>query len=119
MPKNRALLDWLRIERASAVPLQQQIVEQLRTAIEDARLAPGTPLPSSRGLAGHLAIARGTAIAVYERLLGEGLLQSHDRSAIFVADRIEARQADDRTSDAVEAPEGAGEASEHLSLIHI
>jgi GntR family transcriptional regulator/MocR family aminotransferase len=108
MPKNRALLDWLQIDRGSAEPIQQQIVEQLRTAIRDARLTPGTPLPSSRHLATHLAIARGTAVAVYDRLLGEGLVHAHDRSAIFVADtadQIGRRNVDGRTAEELERDE--------------
>src|SRR5262249_13403851 len=85
MPKDRALLDWLRIDRNAAAPLQQQISRQIRNAILDGRLAPGTVLPSSRVLSADLLISRGTAIAVYDRLLGEGLLQGQERSAVFVA----------------------------------
>src|SRR6476469_5020817 len=88
MPRDRALLDWLRLDRGGIVPLQQQLGNQLRAGIEDGRLLPGTPLPSSRILAADLAIARGTVIAVYDRLLGDGLLQVRDRSAIFVSDAI-------------------------------
>lgn len=86
MPKNRALLDWINVERDTAVPLQAQISEQLRTAIRSGRLPPGTALPSSRALATHLTIARGTATAIYDRLAGEGLLDVRQRSAVFVAD---------------------------------
>jgi GntR family transcriptional regulator / MocR family aminotransferase len=85
MPKDRALLDWLRVDRDAATSLQQQISGQMRNAILDGRLAPGTVLPSSRVLAADLLISRGTAIAVYDRLLGEGLLQGQERSAILVA----------------------------------
>jgi len=85
MPKDRALLDWLRVDRHAATSLQQQISGQMRNAILDGRLAPGTVLPSSRVLAADLLISRGTAVAVYDRLLGEGLLQGQERSAILVA----------------------------------
>jgi GntR family transcriptional regulator / MocR family aminotransferase len=86
MPRDRALLDWLRIDRKEGAPIQQQIGDQLRAAIQDGRLPPGTLLPSSRNLAADLSIARGTALTVYDRLLGEGLLQVRERSAVFVAD---------------------------------
>jgi GntR family transcriptional regulator / MocR family aminotransferase len=96
MPKNRALLDWIKIERdGGSAPLQRQISEQLRTGIRTGRLPPGTPLPSSRSLATHLEIARGTATAIYDRLIGEGLLHVRERSAIFVSETIDADAAED------------------------
>jgi GntR family transcriptional regulator/MocR family aminotransferase len=93
MPKNRALLDWIKVERDAAAPLQRQVSEQLRRAIQTGRLPAGTPLPSSRALAAQLAIARGTATAIYDRLIGEGWLDVRQRSAIFVADGVAVRSA--------------------------
>ncbi len=88
MPKDRALLEWIDIDRNGAEPIQSQIDRQLRTAIQDGRLPPGCPLPSSRSLATDLGIARGTVIAAYDRLLGENLLQVRGRSATFVASQL-------------------------------
>lgn len=86
MPQDRALLDWLHVQRDGAIPLQEQIGGQLRKAIHDGRLPPGTLLPSSRTLAADLAVSRGTVTATYDRLLGEGVLQVRGRSATFVAE---------------------------------
>ncbi|MEU5691583.1 PLP-dependent aminotransferase family protein [Actinosynnema sp. NPDC020468] len=47
---------------------------ELRRAVRDGRLAPGTRLPSSRDLADQLGVARGTVTAAYEQLVGEGYL---------------------------------------------
>ena len=93
MPRNRALLDWIKVERNAATPLNIQISEQLREAIRTGRLPPGTALPSSRALAANLSIARGTATAIYDRLIGEGWLDVRERSAIVVADTLGVRSA--------------------------
>jgi GntR family transcriptional regulator/MocR family aminotransferase len=91
MPKDSALLEWLKADRGGAAPLHQQLDEQLGDAIRDGRLPSGTPLPSSRRLAAELAISRGTILAAYDRLLGEGLLEVRGRSATFVADALPGR----------------------------
>ncbi len=53
----------------SAGPLHRQIAAQLRRAVLERRLAPGTPLPSSRLLARELGCARGTVLAAFEELV--------------------------------------------------
>ncbi|MDQ0472133.1 MocR-like pyridoxine biosynthesis transcription factor PdxR [Labrys wisconsinensis] len=88
MRKERALLDWIAVARDGSTPLQEQVSSQLRAAILAGRLAPGTPLPSSRTLAADLMVARGTITAIYDRLIGEGLLDVRERSAILVADML-------------------------------
>ena len=92
MPKQRALLDWIKVERNASAPLQRQIADQLKAAIVSGRLPVGTRLPSTRSLARDMAIARGTATAVYERLIGEGLLSVRERSAVSVAEGVGERQ---------------------------
>jgi GntR family transcriptional regulator / MocR family aminotransferase len=59
----------------------------LREAVRDGRLAPGTPLPSSRALARDLQVSRGTVTQAYDQLVAEGYLASKPRSGIRVADR--------------------------------
>ena len=49
----------------------------LRDAIQSRRLAPGTRLPSTRGLAEDLGLSRGTVAAAYEQLCAEGYLEAH------------------------------------------
>lgn len=83
----RALVDLdlpVRLDRASAAPLQRQLADALRSAALDGRLAPGSRLPSTRGLAVQLRVARSTVIAVYEQLDGEGYLSCAHGSGTFV-----------------------------------
>jgi GntR family transcriptional regulator/MocR family aminotransferase len=49
-------------------------------------------------LARDLAIARGTATAVYDRLIGEGMLSVRERAAVFVAEGFEGGRGDHTTS---------------------
>ena len=52
--------------------LAHALHEQLRAAILDGRLLAGAALPSSRGLATTLGIARNTVVAAYDLLVAEG-----------------------------------------------
>jgi GntR family transcriptional regulator / MocR family aminotransferase len=56
----RGLTDWL--------------VNALRSAIDDSRLAPGSRLPATRSLATDLAVSRGVVVEAYRRLTDEGLV---------------------------------------------
>ncbi len=84
--RRRALLDWIHLDRAKAEPLQEQMSRQLRSAIVQGELPGGMALPSSRSLAKDLGVSRGTVTTVYDRLLGESLLEVRGRSATFVSD---------------------------------
>jgi GntR family transcriptional regulator/MocR family aminotransferase len=68
----------------------------LREAVRSDRLAPGTPLPSSRALATELGLARNTVADAYAQLIAEGWLAARHGAGTRVADRIEAdgRRAD-------------------------
>ena len=101
MPKDRALLGWLRADRRRGEPLQEQIGRQLRAAIFERRLPPGTALPSSRVLAKDMAVSRSTVTAVYDRLSGEGLLQARGRSATFIADGVAGQRDEAEAANAV------------------
>lgn len=59
--------------------------EALRRAVRDGRLAPGTPLPSSRALARDLGIARNTVAEAYGQLVAEGWLTARQGSGTRVA----------------------------------
>ncbi|QGU05321.1 MocR-like pyridoxine biosynthesis transcription factor PdxR [Corynebacterium comes] len=54
--------------------LPGQIVEDLRTRITAGTLRPGDPLPSTRVLARQRGISRGSVVAAYDQLSGEGYL---------------------------------------------
>jgi GntR family transcriptional regulator/MocR family aminotransferase len=77
--------DFFSVERSSQTPAYRQLYEQGREAILTGVLKPGTALPSTRGLAEELGVARGTVIAAYEMLVSEGYLTGAARSAIRVS----------------------------------
>jgi GntR family transcriptional regulator/MocR family aminotransferase len=68
----------------SGLSLQSQIRQKLVGGILSGAFPPGTRLPSSRRLADQLGVARNTVVLAYEQLLEEGLLESRERSGIFV-----------------------------------
>jgi GntR family transcriptional regulator/MocR family aminotransferase len=61
-PENQTLTKWLYAE--------------LRNAILESRLAPGTRLPASRDFASQYGVSRGTVVSVFERLQAEGYVTS-------------------------------------------
>jgi GntR family transcriptional regulator / MocR family aminotransferase len=62
--------------RPGAGSLPEQLAEQLRELISAEVLAPGDPVPSSRALADHLSLSRGSVTAAYDQLLAEGYLSA-------------------------------------------
>ena len=78
-------LDDLRLQPASAQPLQEQVYQRLREAIADGRLAPGERLPSTRSLAAQLNVARGTVDAAYGRLAGDSWIVGRGAAGTVVA----------------------------------
>jgi GntR family transcriptional regulator/MocR family aminotransferase len=56
--------------------LHRQIYDHFRTAITNGQLRPGDRLPSARGLAQQLTVARGTVDTAYAMLAGEGYIVS-------------------------------------------
>ncbi len=84
--------DWSRDAPELMIPLDRagdalalQIQDHLRVAIREGRLAAGERLPSTRGLAAHLGVSRGTVVEVYEQLVAEGYLDSVVGSGTRVA----------------------------------
>lgn len=73
------------LDPASPLPLHRQIGEQVRRAILEGRLKPGTRLPSSRLLAQDLDCARGTVVLALDQLAAEGYVVSQAGSALSVA----------------------------------
>jgi len=75
----------LRLPRRGSRRRLQALHEQLRAAILDGRLHAGLRLPSTRALASACGVSRGTAVATYDRLLGEGYLVARLGAGTFVA----------------------------------
>jgi len=85
-----AALHGMRLDRGDGTPMYRQIEARIRAAILDNRLAPGTRLPSSRSLAGQLAVARATVELAYNVLAGDGLIEGHAAAGTIVAPRLQA-----------------------------
>ncbi len=76
---------FLRIDPTGAVPVSEQIAEQIRFAIATGRLRADEKLPSVRGLAKHLLVNPNTVAKVYRDLEREGTLRTRPGSGVFVA----------------------------------
>jgi GntR family transcriptional regulator / MocR family aminotransferase len=64
--------------------MRRSLQESLRRAIQEGRLAAGTPLPSSRRLSADLGVSRGVVADTYDQLASEGYLDVKPRSAPVV-----------------------------------
>jgi 2-aminoadipate transaminase len=67
----------LTLDRATDIPLYQQVCDALAAAIADGELRPGERLPSERDLAGRLSLSRTTVVNAYRELYARGLVRGH------------------------------------------
>jgi GntR family transcriptional regulator len=70
------------------VPPYQQVMEQIRAAIERGELGPQSALPTVRQLAGDLGIAPNTVARAYGELQAEGWLIGDGRRGTRVAGQV-------------------------------
>lgn len=82
------------ISAAAPGALYQQIVEGLRREVSEGRLAPGTALPSFRGLAEDLLVSVITVKRAYEELEREGIIYRRQGLGTFVSDTADERSRD-------------------------
>jgi GntR family transcriptional regulator / MocR family aminotransferase len=73
-----------RVERRSGTPLSRQIYMQVRGAVLNGVLTPGSALPSSRTMASRLGVARACVVAAYDQLSTEGYVETRLGSGTFV-----------------------------------
>jgi DNA-binding transcriptional MocR family regulator len=66
-------------------PLFRQLARALAGAIESGTLAEGLRLPSERALSSALFLSRGTALAAYDLLVADGLVERRAGSGTYVA----------------------------------
>jgi GntR family transcriptional regulator len=78
---------YIRVEKASSVPISRQIADQIRAQCLNRTLKPGDRLPSVRQLARELAVNQNTILRVYERLTGDGMLERRHGDGTYVADK--------------------------------
>jgi GntR family transcriptional regulator/MocR family aminotransferase len=92
MPKRSSSQDISLGLRPQTTFISRWLYEQLRSAILEGRLSPGTQLPSSRDLAGQYGVSRGTVVDSFERLRAEGYVVSKVGAGTFVSTRLPARK---------------------------
>jgi GntR family transcriptional regulator / MocR family aminotransferase len=63
-----------------------QLEDRLRELVRDGTLAAGERMPSSRALAGDLAVSRRLVVEAYAQLLAEGYLVARQGAGTYVAD---------------------------------
>ncbi len=64
------------LDRRSGIPIWRQIVEQIRTLVDDGTLAVDAALPSTRALAERLGVNRSTVCRAYDELWALGYADS-------------------------------------------
>ncbi len=78
--------DDFEIDPSSSVPIYVQIIDQIRGAVVDGRLAAGDPLPSIRHLATKLKVSPNTVVQAYRELEREGISYVERGQGTFIAD---------------------------------
>jgi GntR family transcriptional regulator/MocR family aminotransferase len=68
------------LDRTGSVPLHRQLYDELRGAIFSGRMAGGARLPSTRGLAAELGVARLTVLEAFEQLYADGYVEGRSGS---------------------------------------
>ncbi|MDL2400340.1 PLP-dependent aminotransferase family protein [Rhizobium mayense] len=79
-----SVAQWPDLDRTVG-DLEGQVYRVMRDRILQGQMPPGQRLPSTRGLAVSLGVARSTVVNAYERLKAEGYLQSTTGAATRVA----------------------------------
>ena len=82
------------ISAAAPGALYQQIVDGLKREVSEGRLAPGSALPSFRGLAEDLLVSVITVKRAYEELEREGIIYRRQGLGTFVSDTAGERSRD-------------------------
>ena len=72
------------VEHDSPTPPYEQVREQIRARVDDGSLAPGTRLPTVRGLAAELGLAANTVARAYRELEGLGVIETRGRAGSVV-----------------------------------
>ena len=95
----------LHLSRDGGATLTRQLTDQLRDLITTGRLAPGQRLPSSRQLAGSLALSRNTVSFAIEQLAAEGYLalSAGRRPAVAAGLSLDRRRTSSRSNRAESA----------------
>lgn len=85
MPRQPSELALTLPPREPGAPAGRWLYGALRAAILEGRLRPGARLPSTRDLARHYGLARGTIVSAFEQLRSEGYVEGTVGSGTYVA----------------------------------
>jgi len=77
----------LALDLHSGVPVYRQIIDQVRSGVASGSLNAGDQLPTVRQLAVDLAINPNTVLRAYRELELGGLLETHQGTGTFVANK--------------------------------
>jgi DNA-binding transcriptional regulator YhcF (GntR family) len=77
----------VRIDASAALPVYEQIRQQVTLLVASGQLRTGERLPTIRQLATDLGIARGTVERAYEHLATDGVVDQKGRQGTVVSDR--------------------------------
>lgn len=75
----------LSIEFLQRSGMQRQLVQHIKTLIEEGFLTLGSKVPSTRALSEQLKVSRGTVTAAYQQLIADGFLEARSASSTRVA----------------------------------
>lgn len=81
----------IHVERGVGVSVPEQIVRSIRRLVDDGILQARDVLPSSRALAAHLGVSRGSVMTAYDQLVAEGVVEAAARSCFRVHAEVKAR----------------------------
>lgn len=90
------------ISAAGPGTLYQQIIDGLKREVSEGRLAPGSPLPSFRGLAEDLMVSVITVKRAYEELERDGIIYRRQGLGTFVSSAASDRSREDKKQRAAE-----------------
>jgi GntR family transcriptional regulator/MocR family aminotransferase len=85
MPRETSSLPLSLPQPAAGLPLYRWLYEQLRAAILDGRLGPGSRLPATRDLASSYKLSRPTIVTAFEQLKSEGYVEGRTGSGTYVS----------------------------------
>ena len=85
-----------RLDSSTGVPFYRQIIDQVLLAVADARLKPGTQLPTVRQLAVDLSVNLNTVAKAYREMEIRGIVQTQQGTGTFVAARSGAKTREKR-----------------------
>ncbi len=78
----------LQLDRRDAIPLQDQLFDQLRQMIVSGKLKPNSRVIATRFLAEQAGVSRTTVLLAYERLISEGYLETRPAIGTFVCSSL-------------------------------